>query len=276
MTDINVEELRKDFNKPHYLMTTSDDKILFLRAWNPPTKSDVVILIFHGITAYSGPYEMMGEPLAKIGYNVLGLDLRGHGLSDGNRGDYPSKERLLKDLSETIAFVKEKFSTIVLLGHSLGVLTAIIAAYQCPESINGLILLSAGRDVKPGAYKALSFVKKLKILFSSLVSPSKPVITYYRDGVTGLDDPLRQFKYTLRFMSIFNAKKLTFPEKINVPMIFGVGDKDELFTVESAKKLLEEIPCDNKKFIVIKGAKHAEFPPDGFTELISWLDANFK
>ncbi len=104
---------------------------------------------------------MIADPLSKEGYTVYGLDLRGHGLSDGNRGDYPSKDRLARDLCETIAFVKQKVPVVILLGHSLGVLSAITALNHCLDDINGLILSSAAKTVRPGVYPPISIGKKL-------------------------------------------------------------------------------------------------------------------
>jgi len=274
--EIDVLKLREDFKEPFEIISTSDGKTLFLREWAPSKASNTAILIFHGITAYSGPYKMIGNALSKIGYAVYGLDLRGHGLSEGIRGDYPSKEQLINDLGETITFLKKKYPFLIILGHSLGVLTALIASNFYLDQINGLILLSAARETRPGIYKKLSLLKKLKILFSSIIIPKKPIISYYRDGMTGLDDPLFNFKYTLRFMRIFDAKKLSFPENLNVPVILGVGENDEIFTVESARSLFDEIPSNNKKFIVLPGAKHAEFPESSWYELINWLISNFQ
>lgn len=276
--DIQVSKLRENFKGKHYLLTTSDNITLFLRVWEPTKKSNKAILILHGITAYSGPYEVMGKNLSKLDYTVLGLDLRGHGLSDGKRGDYPSRKRLIMDLTETIAFLKQKFSILILLGHSLGVLSALIAVNHCLEDINGLILMSAGIEAKPGVYTPLSTKEKLKILFSSIFSPSKPVISYKRDGMIGLDDPLFNFKYTLRFMKIFkifDVKSLKTTEKLKIPIILGVGDQDPIFTVESAQKLLDEIPGDYKKFFIISGGTHTDFPEEGFVPLINWLEETF-
>jgi len=275
--DLDVYKLREDFKEPHYLLTTSDGKVLFIREWKPPKASKVAILFFHGITAYSGAYDnMMATPLAKAGYSIFGLDLRGHGLSDGNRGDCPSKDRLIKDLCETIDFIKKKCEKLIILGHSLGVVSAIIATNHCLDKINGLILLSAGRTTRPGVYKKPSFGQTMKILFSGVFKPSKPVIKYYRDGMTGLDDPLRTFQYTFRFIRILSTKALVFPEKLDIPVIVGVGDQDELFDIESPRALFDEIPSNNKSFIVIKGAKHAEFPGASWGELLNWLKSNFK
>jgi acylglycerol lipase len=271
-----IEQLREEFKEPHYLVHTSDEKVLFLREWSPPKQTDDVILIFHGITAYSGPYAEIAKIFNDQGYSVLGLDLRGHGLSDGNRGDYPSKERLLKDLEEVIQFVKTKYSRLILLGHSLGVITSLIASYEWTDLFDGLILLSAGKTVRPGVYKKISLLKKLKIVFSSLVKPDKPVIHYYREGMLGLDDPLFNFDYTLRFMRIFDANKLDLSKKINLPIIHGAGENDELFSVESAKELFNQISSDDKVFFVMKGVKHAVgFNEQSFDDLINWLKIKF-
>ncbi len=274
--NLQITKLRKDFDKKNHLITTSDDKELFLRVWDTQTTpKNIAILIFHGITAHSGPYEMVANPLSQNGYSVFGLDLRGHGLSDGIRGDYPSMDRLVKDLCETIDFVKQRVPTLILLGHSLGVLSSLIAVNHCLEAINGLILLSAARTARPDVYPTMSIAKKLKILFSSILFPKKPIISYYREGMRGTDDPLFNFKYTYRFMKILSAKNLTLPPKLDFPIFFGLGDKDELFSIEAGRELFNEIPCDNKEFFVVPGAKHAEFPEGSLSQLISWLDEKF-
>jgi len=273
---VDIKKLREEFNKPHHIIKMSDGANLFLRAWVPTEKSNIAILIFHGITAYSGPYEMIGPQLSRMGYNVYGLDLRGHGLSDGIRGDYPSKERLVLDLGETIQFLKSKHKSLILFGHSLGVVTTIIALNNFQADIDGVILLSAAREVRPGVYPKMSLAKKLKILFSSLIQPSKPVVSYQREGMLGLDDPLFNFKYTLRFMKILGVDNAIFPPDLTIPVILGVGDSDELFSVDTARSLFDEIPSDNKKFIVLPGARHAVFPEGVFKELIDWLISNFK
>ena len=272
---ILVPKLREDYKHPHHLITTSDDQILFLRAWEPqnPSKSKIAILILHDITAHSGSYKSWGIPLSNKGYSVFGLDLRGHGLSDGIRGDYPNKERLATDLCDTISFLKKKFSKIILFGHSLGVLSSFIAIDYCIENINGLILLSMSKKTRHGVYPSISMMKKLKILFSSRISPSRPIITYKREGLIGLSDPLFNFKYTLRFLKIFSVMLL---EKLNIPVLVGLGNQDELFSIEAGQQLFNEIPSENKEFIIFPNANHSEFPKDSAELLIPWIKKNFS
>jgi len=273
---IDVKKLREDFKEPYDLVTTSDGITLFLRKWESQSPSNKAILILHGITAYSGPYEMFANAISKTGFTAIGLDLRGHGLSDGIRGDYPNKERLINDLVETISYLKKQFSVLLIFGHSLGVLSALIAKKNSNEKIDGLILLSAGKIIRPGVYNSPSVLQKLKILFSSIFLPSKPVIKYYREGILGLEDPLFNFKYTLRFMRLISFQNLDLSEEIECPILLGVGEHDEIFSVESAQSLLDEISCKDKKFFIMPGAKHAvEFTEESFKEIKSWLSAKF-
>ena len=273
---IDIKQLREDFKEPYDLVTTSDGVTLFLRKWESQSPSNKAILILHGITAYSGPYELFGKAISKAGFTAVGLDLRGHGLSDGNRGDYPSKERLISDLVETISYLKKQFSTLLLFGHSLGVLTALLTKKNSNEKIDGLILMSAGKTFNPGVYKNPSVLQKLKILVSSIFQPSKPVINYYREGISGLDDPLFNFKYTLRFMRLVSFQDLDLSEEIDCPVILGVGEHDEIFSIESAQSLLDEILSKDKTFFIMPGAKHAvEFTEEIFKDLKSWLIAKF-
>ncbi|MGY5861848.1 MAG: alpha/beta fold hydrolase [Candidatus Thorarchaeota archaeon] len=276
--DLDVSKLRQQFEGPHHLITTSDGQTLFLRKWEPrgDTLRKQAVLILHGITAHSEPYSMIGEPLSKSGFTAYGLDLRGHGLSDGVRGDYPSKDRFVKDICESIAFTKQSHDTVVLLGHSLGVLSAVHAMNSCLENIGGVILLSGARTLRPEAYPRISALQKLKIGLWSIVSPSKPVIKYGRDGMVGLDDPLFNFRYTLRFIRMASHKDMNVPKELHIPFFVGIGDSDELFSVDSCRELFEEIPSDSKEFHIFPGGKHAKFPEGSWIPLVNWLGKAFK
>jgi acylglycerol lipase len=279
--DIDVVKLRAEFDKPHHLIQTSDDKVLFLREWEPTVPSKTAIIIFHGITAYSEPYDSLGSPVADAGFSVFGFDLRGHGLSDGVRGDYPSKERLVNDVCETIAFVKNQgFSGVILVGSSLGNLVVLEEALDhCVEHISGLILLSIGREIEPGAFPQMSTGEKLKTIGKMIFSYNRPVMEYKREGIIGKEDPLFNFKYSPRFLNYLNAqrfmKKYQFPEHLDFPVLVGIGEKDEIFSIETARAFFDEVPSENKEFQIIPGAKHAETHALCSPALIDWLKKNF-
>ncbi len=272
--------LRKNYTGPHNEFTTTDGLTLFLRRWNPdtivPAKKDVAVLIYHGFTAYSGPYSMAGIPISKGGYTVFGLDYRGHGLSDGNRGDSPGKDRWLGDLAQSVKYIKGLgFSKVVILGHSLGVAMAICAADTVPNDISGLILLSGAYEGRKGLSKPIPLFTQAKILASSIFRPSYPAVEYYRDGMNVSKDTLFNFRYTLRFMTMIDVKKLRLPKDLNIPVLVGVGDHDELFEVDKVKDFYNMIPGDKKTFFIMKNATHAKIPLESWEEIVAWLDKTY-
>lgn len=274
-------KLRANFSGPHQMFTTSDGETLFLRRWNPDTleasKQDMAILIFHGITAYSGAYEMAAVPFSEGGYTTFGLDYRGHGLSDGNRGDSPGKERWIADLTESVEMVKSLgFRRVVVLGHSLGVAAAMCVADAIPEEIAGVVLLSGAYEGKTGnTTDQLAFFQKLRIIASSIFRPSHQAVEYYREGMLGMNDPLFNYKYTLRFLTMLDVNQLRIPENMNAPVLVGTGDQDELFEVDQVRELFDLIPGHNKEFLVWKGATHAEIGREHWEQIVEWLDRRF-
>jgi len=278
---------------PQELVRASDGKTLFVRRWDAAGESPVSVLIFHGITAYSGPYgPMVADQLTGAGYNVFGLDLRGHGLSDGKRGDYPSADRFAKDLAETLALVKSKSRKLVLMGHSLGVLAAVAAAKNNPQAVDGLVLVSAAKRIRTGVYLKPSTGAMLKTLIGVAILRGSPLIEYRRAGQLGLDDPLFNFYYSARFYTvlygvgalkvtrmlrsgIIDSPNLTFNEKLRIPLFVAVGEKDELFPADAAREFCDGIDCDDKEFHVIPGASHAVWPKDSFSPLVEWLQKKF-
>ena len=269
--------LRTNFPELHHTFTTSDGETLFIRRWDPDTieagKQDIAVLIYHGLTAHSGAYEMAALPLSEGGYTTFGLDYRGHGLSDGNRGDSPDKERWIADLVESVEYVKSlDFQRVVVLGHSLGVAAAMCVVDAIPEEIAGVVLLSGAYEGKTGdAVDQMSFFQKMRIIASSIFRPSHQVYEYYREGMLGIDDPLFNYKYTLRFLTMLDVKQLRLPETLYAPVLVGVGDQDELFAVEKVREFYDQIPGNNKEFLVWKGATHAEIGREHWEQIVEWL-----
>ena len=272
--------LRQNFTGPHNQFTTSDGETLFLRRWNPdtivPARKDIAVLIFHGITAYSGPYDMAGKPLSAGGYTTFGLDYRGHGLSGGNRGDSPGKERWIADLVESVGYVKSLgYPKVIVLGHSLGVASAICVANAIPDELAGLVLLSGAYEGRKGVSTPPTFFEKARIFASSIFRPSYPAAEYYREGMTVTKDSLFNFRYTLRFLTMLNVKELRLPKTLNIPVLVGVGDKDELFTVDKVKEFYNLVPGNKKEFIVMKNTTHAKIPVESWNQVVAWLDKTF-
>src|SRR5947208_16170132 len=95
------------------------------------------MVLLHGLTAmWQAWYPVLPE-LTKH-WHVYAPDFRGHGKS----GRAPDNQYHNVDYArDTIAFLKHIGEPVVLMGHSLGAMTAIITASQYPEGLSALVLL---------------------------------------------------------------------------------------------------------------------------------------
>ena len=280
ITPAEAADLRQNYPGPHAVFTASDGDTLFLRKWIPdsiePKKKDIAVLIFHGFTAYSGPYNMAGMPISKGGFTVFGLDYRGHGLSGGNRGDSPGKDQWIGDLANAVREVRRLgYPRVVVLGHSLGVAAAICAADSVPNDIAGLVLLSGAYEGRPGVSQPLSFYDKARLVSSAIYRPSYRAVEYYRKGMRVSDDTLFNYRYTPRFVTMLDVKKLRLPASLDIPVLVGVGDKDELFAIDKVKDFYALVPGNKKEFLVMKGATHANILPENWDDVVQWLDKTY-
>jgi alpha-beta hydrolase superfamily lysophospholipase len=219
---------------------------------------------------------MAGKPISAGGFTTFGLDYRGHGLSGGNRGDAPGKERWIADLAETVRYIKSLgFSKVIILGHSLGVASAICAATAIPNEIAGLVLLSGAYEGKKGVSTPPTFYQTIKIFASSVFRPSHQAFEYYRKGMTVPKDSLFNLRYTLRFLTMLDVKELRLPNTLNIPVLVGIGDQDELFDVDKVKEFYDLVPGDQKEFLVMKNTTHAKIPPESWQQVVDWLNKTF-
>jgi alpha-beta hydrolase superfamily lysophospholipase len=76
----------------------SDGLRIFFRLWRPAEKSRGVVVIVPGFNSHSGYYSWVAEQLVSDGLAVYAVDLRGRGLSDGERY-YIENLRTMKTMS---------------------------------------------------------------------------------------------------------------------------------------------------------------------------------
>jgi pimeloyl-ACP methyl ester carboxylesterase len=273
---IDLIKLRQECTDNFHLIKSYDGTELFVREWPAQKKIQTCIVIFHGITAHSKPYSVLGQPLAESGFTSYGVDLRGHGLSGGNRGDLESLDQFYEDMRAVLEFIQTRHEHIILLGHSLGVVSSVMIASKMPEFVGGLILLSAARNLRSNAYPKRSRLTTLKYAFWSIIRPAKPIIYYYREGIRGLDDPLFTFHYTLRFLKTISVSNFYWPSEMNYPVFYGIGDSDELFDITSGEELFNEIPAKDKTMDIMEKTQHAYFTEHSFDNLLDWVSLKFS
>lgn len=122
----SLKELKssdKKYLAPVQYVQSSDDIKLAYRVYEPPNPK-AILIFYHGAGAHSGlSYNHLGVGLSKdFDVAVYMPDLRGHGYSEGSRGDSPSPEQVWKDVNSIINHVRIKHSDLPLYlgGHSGG------------------------------------------------------------------------------------------------------------------------------------------------------------
>ena len=88
----------------------------------PCENATKVMCIIHGIGEHMGRYQRMADRLNAKGIAVIGMDLRGHGISTGVRGDTAPREEVLKDIDAMLDYAAKFYPglPITLFGHSMG------------------------------------------------------------------------------------------------------------------------------------------------------------
>jgi alpha-beta hydrolase superfamily lysophospholipase len=118
-----------------------DGTRLFVRSSEPGLVRGSILLT-HGMGEHSGRYGHVVRRLNNAGLRVLSWDLRGHGRSEGRRGDIRSYRMLIDDLLEVWALASSGPGPVFLYGHSLGgQITLNFAVLHKPEAA-GLVITS--------------------------------------------------------------------------------------------------------------------------------------
>lgn len=130
------------------------------------------IIMLHGMGEHFGRYAHMVNYFSSINYNTVGIDLRGHGKSEGPRGHAPSFDYLMSDIQVLYDKAKELFpnSSMYLFGHSMGGNLAANFTLRKNPDLEGLILSSP--------YLRLAFdPPKFKVVLARAVSGIIPGLT---------------------------------------------------------------------------------------------------
>ncbi len=157
--------------------TTSDRLTLRGKCWLPKPAPRAIVACVHGFAEHIGRYAHVADAFNQAGVAFIGFDLRGHGLSGGQRGHTPSYSNYMEDIREFLALVTEKFPNLPLFlyGHSAGgnlVLNYVLRF--APEYVQGVIATSP--------WLRLAFQPPpVKIWLAKIISKIYPAFTQKSD-----------------------------------------------------------------------------------------------
>jgi alpha-beta hydrolase superfamily lysophospholipase len=132
------------------------------QSYQHPESPRAVIILLHGIAEYCGRYEHVAQFYNENDIAVVSMDLRGHGLSEGEHLFIPNTEALFQDIDYLVDEARHRYPSCpaILYGHSMGGNLALSytlnrypnASDQCPYQaviVTGPWIRLAGRLQPP-------------------------------------------------------------------------------------------------------------------------------
>jgi acylglycerol lipase len=262
---------------PDYFKSTDGVRLAFYNV--RPEKAPAASLVFlHGGGAYSDTgYRSLALGLAaRYSVSVYLLDLRGHGYSEGPRGDAPSVRQVWKDIRAFVEYVKANDPAPLFLGgHSSGAgLVVNYASWYSDPNVEGLVLVSpelgyksktdrkgdpSDSSSKPFAEVSVFPFVAGSMSFGLLGGHTPAVFFNYPDAVRR-NKPLL-LEYITCDMSLAmtpSSPKRQFRD-LDKPFVLFIGEDDEVLDpIEVAKyaELPKQEIKDGSSLEIVKGEKH--------------------
>jgi len=234
------EETWLSKNSKDVYITTSNNGNLRLHGYEIENsqKSNIWAIVVHGYYGKGSDMVYYAEQYYNRGYNVLLIDLRAHGESQGDYIGMGWHDRL--DLIEWANYLISKNADcqIILHGVSMGAATVMMATGEdLPENIKVAI--------EDCGYTSIwdEFEMQLKVLYNL---PAFPV----------LNAASAVCKIRASYM-IEEGSAVEQVKKSKTPTLFIHGDKDRFVPFEMLDLLYDSANCEKQK-LVIEGAAHAE------------------
>jgi len=229
------------------------------------SKSEVGILVIHGITSTTSSMKFLAEKFADADFNVELPGLTGHGTKwqDMNSLKYTN---WVDDLEKTLTKLQQRCSKIFLCGLSLGGGLALFLATKYPE-LNGIILINhAVKFTHPKFWFVpilRKIVKSVPAVASDIKDPNSKEIAYDRTPTNGVYEMLRMLKEVRKMLP-----------KIEVPTLIFKSTEDHVVPKISATFTMKKIGSTDKKLIWLKNSYHVA-PMDNDKKLMAEMSINF-
>jgi pimeloyl-ACP methyl ester carboxylesterase len=260
------------------------------------TGAGPAVVLIHGITGSSRTWEEVMAPLAER-HTVIAPDLLGHGESAKPRGDY-SLGAYASGVRDLLIALGVDRATVV--GHSLGGGVAMQFAYQFPERVARLALVSSGglgQEVhlllRAATLPAAEYVLPLlcaeplrnagasvaRLLGRAGLRPSRDLEEMARGFASLADMEARQaFVHTVRGIMDIGGQRVSARDRLylaaTVPTLVVWGERDRMIPVAHGREAHEAMP--GSRCIVYDDAghfPHCDHPWRFAADLLEFVDA---
>jgi len=259
---------------------------IFYRHCEPEGESKAVTVLVHGYAVHSGRFTPFAEVLNKAGYDVFGMDLRGHGKSDGTPGDIEAFDFCAADLLKFIELIKGQNpgKKVFLIGHSMGGSISCLFASKYHDRINGLVIASSLVHMSQDIPEIL---KKLARILAKII-PKMPMEYFHIEGLSRIHENIEEYRkdpliYNGKVRSRMGVHMLSLAQLVpdwisgvKLPMFIIHGGGDPIIAPGGSKELYDAAASEEKTFRIFPGLYHDVFYEPEVDEvtgaIIEWLD----
>jgi len=258
-------------------------------------KAKPTVVFIPGTSVYAMIYGEFMAALADKGYNIVGFDPRGHGRSEGVRGNYTIPE-LVDDTRAAIGYARDRFGDpIAVAGSSQGGIVAFYVA-ATDEKLAGVICHNLADLGDPESLKLtrspklFRVLKALLLVFAAILPMMKIPVDLYLDidaeEVKGFDSgrelleklPLVVPFIRLRAMASLASEKLPRPvEQITTPVQILHAGRDNIFPQSYIEYIYNKLTCKKslKAYPDLPHLLMTDYIEDILPDVIEWLEEIF-
>lgn len=259
---------------------------LYAQSWRPSGEVKAVLAIHHGLADHGSRYAVLAERLAKAGYAVWAMDMRGHGRSAGERVRADAIDDYLDDVDAFMALIKshDAGKPIYLMGHSLGGLIASTYEIDRHPDLAGLILSAPGI-----AFDAPPLQAAVIQVIATIAPGARVLATPHQDFSSsqaviddmGKDELMFQGGGQARTAraAIDGARRVwAHPERIAIPLLAIAGSVDKIVAPTGSRDLVARAGTKDATFLLYDGFNHDLMHEPGaervMADVQAWLDAH--
>ena len=231
-----------------YSWKTSDNLKMHAQCWKSNTSTKAILILAHGFGDHINRYDPWAVKFAEKGYDIISMDMRGHGKSDGKRGYAPSYQQIINDYDLLVQKAKELYPDVprILYGHSFGGNVVVNYCTSNQKGISGIIISSPwlSLEFKPSRIKYITGNILRHILPGMTLNTGLRPQDISRDKnevQKYANDPLVHEKISLKLYFEIEAageKASKSIYKINVPILVMHGSGDRITSFSSTKEFV--------------------------------------
>jgi len=183
------------------------------------------LVFLHGATLWGQDFEPL-FPSLEQSWHIYACDLRGHGKSSRTPGKYHAVDFY----PDIVNFIQSQIrEPVILVGHSIGGIFALLTAAQIPELVRAIILLDPATDLRNTLIQSIPGPGDWIVGVGNVLASQRSVEEFVREFIPEIDDiGMRNTESMIRSVD---------------PEVVSVLIEDKFFEGLNLKESLKKVHC---------------------------------